>query len=337
MPGLFFFVFVFFSICSKASAQQSDCRIDIEINDLSSSEYNRIVSLPFLKIKSLPLDSVKIETETDKPPSIWYGTSLKTALTELAGISLENIQKISISAPDGYSSVIYDDLLPKMENGLFAYRLKGKAIWPKKYGTCRLVFPFLRTMYWVNNPYKIIVNIGRDIPSKCVRLYFLHRSEWIETVNTDHSGRKYIPVMSLLAGPKLLNNSFRLISRDGLFREYSGTNLNNRFILKMQPDTTWNLAGINVPGGLKTRKVFSLITENDVIFLKNLNEHEEKMWINLFLPEEKTTIELSFVLKLGENKILTTDVITVDREDIYQRIKNTMLQDLQVDHAVLTW
>jgi hypothetical protein len=333
---IFFALLMIFCV---PSIGKSGSQIDIKINDLISSENSTIVSLPIGDIKSLPLDSVVTDMGTDKPARIWYGAPLKNVLEELAGVSLDNVRKISISAPDGYSSVIYDDLLPGMRNGLFAFRLKGEDIWPEKYGSCRLVFPSLRTMYWVNNPHEIIIDIGRRIrTTKFIRLFFLHRSKWNETVKTDYNGKKYVAVMSLLAETGHPNNHFRVISMDGLFREYAENDLNNRFVLKMQPDSTWNLTGIDVPGGLKTRNVFAMSTENNVIFLKKLTGNEAKLWTELFLPEDLKTVELNFALKSpGNSSPSMTERMTVDRNDMYRKIEWEMEMNTQMDHALLYW
>lgn len=315
-------------------AQQSQFKLLIETYDQA---YLHVRSLPFQEIISLPLDSAITDTGSAQPPRIWYGASLKNVLEKMAGTRLEKIHKLSISAPDGYSSVISGDLLTEIEYGLLAYRLKGEAVWPEKYGACRLVFPSLRTMYWVNNPFKMVVDISNTSNiAKFARLHFLHRSERIKSIKTDFNSENYVPVMSLLA--EFGCHSFRLISGDGLFREYTATDLVNRFVVKMQPDSTWILTGVNVPDGLKTRDVLSLVAGDNVIFLKKMNQAEAEVWSKLFLPKNQTSFELKFVLKSQENPVPSMpDFTTVDSADVYQRIESSIARDDRIDHAILKW
>ncbi|MBD3290130.1 hypothetical protein GF337_15090 [candidate division KSB1 bacterium] len=325
--------FILFSAV-KAAQQMPNLGIDIEIKDLATAE-SRNIWLPLEKIKSMPLDSAVTDSGEEQPPRVWYGAALESVLAQFAGISIDRVRKISISAPDGYSSVIYGDLLAGLKSGLFAFRLKNKSNFVERYGNCRLIFPDLRSMYWVNNPVKMNVEVGSDSRTlNSVRLFFLNRSGLKSSVKIDYNYQPYVPVMTLLAKSGRPDSHFRLLSQDGLFREYSPHESNNRLLLKMQPDSSWNLTGVEVPGGLKTRNVFSLITEKTVIFLKDLTQQETRLWNERFLPENQSDFELTFFDKLNH---IIRESARVERANVYLRFSEIVKNNPNIEYAVLKW
>ncbi|MCI0494129.1 hypothetical protein L0Z72_03910, partial [candidate division KSB1 bacterium] len=146
----------------------------VEIRNDSEPGIIKEVFIDMISIRELPIDSVSIKDSEGKPDREWIGVNLCLMVEQKLNLSCNQIKKISISAPDGYVSVISGELLSALETGICAFQIKGEANWPKKYGYMRLLFPQLRAMYWVNSPSKMIIELGEaQQASERFEFYFM--------------------------------------------------------------------------------------------------------------------------------------------------------------------
>lgn len=255
----------------------------VELKDESTQNLVSKTFIDFKTIKRLPLDSALTVKKDDGSEITWIGANLCSLLQERLNISCESITRLAVSAPDGYASVVSGELLPALARAICAYQLRPGEEWSGSYGYARLIFPGLRGMYWVNSPNKMVITIGKI--QKLLhhyQCYFLDQKKFSSLIKADLKGNLYTVIDNLLVELKLPQNSFRVLTADGLFREYPQNEINRYFVFQKQQSGNWEINGINIPHGLKTRQVFFLSSGNNGIFLKELTHDEQQTWEPIF-------------------------------------------------------
>ena len=292
----------------------------IEIIDDNSQNLISKTFIHFEKIKNLPLDSALTTVKNEKTTQTWYGANL-CELFETVDVSCEKIQKLSISAYDGYTSVLSGELLSYLKTAICAYKVQQDNEWSEEYGDMRLIFPDLRSMYWVNNPNKIVITIGENQSTlNQYQFYFLDNEKLSCLVKKDKNGNPCLVIDDLLFELNLPQNNFHVLTSDGLFREYPKNDINRYLLLQKQESGSWEINGINVPPGLKTREVFFISSGNKGIFLKDLTENEQQKWERIFwqplLGENNSLAGLRIELVLNDNRIIQSKLTNQFREGI---------------------
>lgn len=322
---------------------QQSTGFSVETRDESAPDIEQEFFIDMASLHDLPIDTVSIKDSEGKPDREWIGINLCLILEKRLNIACRQIKKISITAPDGYVSVISGELISALETGLCAFRLKGETNWPKKYGYMRLLFPDLRAMYWVNSPSKMIIELGNvQQASAHYSFYFLENESFASLIKKDVKDNPYLATDDLLFNLDAARQSFRILTQDSLFREYGSNDINRRLVLQQESSGTWKMTGIAVPLGLKTRKIFLLATQKKAIFLKSLSAPEQEIFRKNYIQNilknlpDADEIFIELVLRDG-------DRVTIQKlkplDDAIQNLYRTIEQQRQIykniDHAVL--
>lgn len=317
----------------------------VEIIGDSASNSSRNVFVSIDDIQRISLDSVATKGDTGRADPVWLGANLCKVWKELLGISCDRLTKVSISAPDGYMSVLSGELLSAINTALCAYRKKGDENFREKYGYIRLIYPELRKMYWVNEPEKMIVELGQTLSSANEYQFHFQQSRGKQAlVRKDLKSKPYLVLDDVLSGLKLLRNGFHILTTDKLFREYTPSKSMCKMILQKETKGTWKIHGINVPSGLKTRRIFFMVSSNKGLFLKPLSEDEQILWQNLFwepisrgIPAES---DWSIELVLNDGKRIISDLTKSVRSgqiSLYNLFEQELNTHSNIDHIVLKW
>lgn len=312
----------------------------------NDSEPGKIIDI-FIDVASLadlPTDSVTIKDSEGKPDRVWIGVNLCSILEKKLNLSCSQINKISISAADGYVSVISGELLSALETGMCAFGIKGEAKWPAKYGYMRLLFPQLRAMYWVNSPHKMIIDLGEaQHASTHYLFYFVENENVASLIKTDLKDNPYIAIADILLSLDAPQHSFRILTQDSLFREYGANDINRRLVLQQEPSGTWKMTGIAVPLGLKTRKIFLITVQNKVLFLKPLSAAEPEVFYTSYIQNMVKNIpdhsEMTLEIVLHDGKSIPVQKLKPSREgvqNLYRSIERHRKNYKNIDHIVLT-
>ncbi len=289
----------------KSAAIASD-GFFVEIVNKLSPDKSMKMFIDFEKIKMQAPDSAITASKTKGRDVTWIGTNLCQFLQNELGVNCTDIKKISVSAPDGYTSVLTGELLSALKTGIFAFRIQGENDWPEDFGFMRLIFPELRGMYWVNGPDKISITVGETAQptDKTIRFHFLNNPRFSHILKTDFNGNSNFAVTDLFDALGLSNSSFRIMTSDGLFREYPIHEINQHIIFQQEKEGTWNLTGVSVPNGLKSRHIFFLFSQHAGIFLCDLTIDQQSLWMNEFWKKEMgITLGLRMSKKLSDGTI----------------------------------
>jgi len=292
----------------------------IEVYNNNSQNLISKTFINFGLLKNLPLDSALTSVKNEQATITWYGAIL-CELFETVDVSCEKIHKLSISAPDGYTSVLSGELLSSLKTAICAYKAQHDRKWSQDYGDMRLIFPDLRSMYWVNNPNKIVITIGENQSTlNQYQFYFLDNEKLSRLVKKDKNGNPCLVIDDLLFELNLPKNNFHVLTSDGLFREYPQNDINRYLQLQKQESVSWEINGINVPPGLKTREVFFISSGNKGIFLKDLTENEQQKWERIFWQPlfggNNSLAGLRIELVLNDNRIIQSKLTNQFREGI---------------------
>ena len=300
---------------NKIFSQQTKDKLGfwIEVIDENSKNLISKTYIHIKQIKKLPLDSAITSVKNEKTIQTWYGANL-CELFETVDVSCEKIEKLSISAPDGYTAVFSRELLSDLKTAICAYKIKSGNEQREDCEYLRFIFPKLRSMYCVNNPNEIVITIGQNQSTlNRYQIYFLDNKKLSRLTKKDSKGTPYLVIDDLLFELDLPQNSFHVLTSDGLFREYPQNEINRYFILQKHESGAWELNGINVPNGLKTRDVFFLSSGNKGIFLKELTEDERQKWENIFwlpiIAENFSLADLRIELVRNDN-LMTLSKLT---------------------------
>lgn len=316
----------------------------IEVYDKHSQAPVSKNFIGFEMIKSLPVDSALTKIKNEKTTRTWYGANLCKFL-ETINISCQKIQKLSISAPDGYTSVLSGELLSSLKTAICAYRVQNQTDWNENYGYMRLIFPELRSMYWVNNPNKMVITLGQDHQTvHHLQFYFVDNERLSQLIKKDLKGNPYFVIDDILVELNLPHNDFHVLTADGLYREYPKNEINRYLLLQRQESGNWEINGINVPHGLKTRQVFFLSSANKGIFLKQLTDDEQQQWEHIFwqplLGENFSVKDLTIEIVLSDgskNSLELTIKLSEKQFPLCQVLKNEQKRHLNIDYFVVSW
>lgn len=318
----------------------------IQVYDKNSQDPVSKNFISFETIKTLPVDSALTKIKNEKTTKTWFGANF-CELLETINVSCQKIQKLSISAPDGYTSVLSGELLSSLKTAIYAYRAQNQTDWNENYGYMRLIFPDLRSMYWVNSPNKMVITLGQDHQTvHHLQFNFVDNARLSQLIKKDLKGNPYFVIDDLLVELNLPQNDFHVLTADGLYREYPENEINRYLILKLnqQQDGNWEINGINVPHGLKTRELFFLSSGNKGIFLKELTDDEQQKWENIFwqpfVGENFSVKDLIIEKVLSDrNKISLelTNKLSDKQLPLYQLFKNEQKRHQNIDYFVVSW
>jgi len=316
----------------------------VEIRNDSEPGIIKEAFIDMASIRELPIDSVSIKDSEGKPDREWIGINLCLLLEKKLNLACNQIKKISISAPDGYVSVISGELLSNLETGICAFEIKGEAKWPPKYGYMRLLFPQLRAMYWVNSPDRMIIELGEaQQASEHYAFYFWENENFNCLIKKDLKGNPYIAIADILVNLDSFQSPFRILTEDSLFREYGVHDINHRLVLQQEPSGAWKMTGIAVPLGLKTRNIFLLTVQNKVLFLKPLSIAEQEVfhasYVQNIVKNFTDLSNMSLDIVIRDSKRVPAQTIKLSIEDgqnLYRAIDQQRKIHKNIDHVLLT-
>ncbi|MBN1153975.1 hypothetical protein JXB12_03560 [candidate division KSB1 bacterium] len=302
------------------------------------STQGREAFVPFSTIRSGEVDSVSI----DSPESVtmWTGIRLCELIKTQLQVDCQDIVKLTISADDGYSSVISDDLLRSVHDGLCAFQLTDSSPWEISYGYMRIIFPDLRRMYWVNSPTKMIITLGKKKTTHESLIFrFLDNKNFQSIMKQDLTGVDYFAFEDLVFTLQTKTNNFTVVTGDSLIRDYHVSDeLNKRLLFHHSDDDGWEIDGIDVPLGLKTRHISAIIIGGNHIFTKRLSEQEQNMWATLYLDRviEKNEIQTSGIIHMiltdYNNKLCHENIDWIDGLNFYELIESKFQQNESLDY-----
>lgn len=335
----FFFGIIGLFAIGKSGAIASDGFFVEIINEQSTDESVKLF-IDFERIKIHAPDSAITTSKTKARDVTWIGTNLCQFLQNELDVSCADIQKISVSAPDGYTSVLTGELLSALKTGIFAFRIRGEKDWPESFGYMRLIFPELRSMYWVNGPEKISITIGEisQPTDRTFRFYCLNNPRFNSIKKTDFEGNSYFVVADLFDALGLANGSFKIMTSDGLFREYPAHDIIQHIVFQRENEGTWNLTGVSVPGGLKSRHVFFLLSQNVGIFLCDLTSSQQSLWMNQFWKKEMGaahSLSISKKMSNGMIEIIPLEAGEWNELNIYKMFESEIHKQGTIEYFIV--
>ncbi len=338
---------IFFSPTGKTISQTSN-----ENEGFWIEVYNDNSTIPISKnfisfetIKTLPLDSAFTGAKNQQMARTWYGAKLCELFEFVLNISYKKIQKLSISAADGYTSVLSGELLASLPTAICAYPTQNTIDWNGNYGYMRLIVPELRSMYWVNNPEKMIIKIGEEQnPLYQYQFYFLNNERFSKLIKKNLRENPYLVIDDILVELNLEQQNFHVLTTDGLYREYPINEINRYLLLQKQQAGYWQINGVNVPDGLKTKSIFFLSSGNAGVFLKNLNNEEHQIWGRLFWQplrgETFSVMDLKVELILNDGKRIPSNLISKlskDKFSLYNLLEKEGNKHLDINYFIVSW
>jgi len=287
---------------NELKPQDASTGFIIEVVDVDSASQVLRNNVTFDYIRSLKADTIVVIDKNGNSVS-WIGVSLLSVIKENTRINFDQISKLVTTAPDGYNSVISNELLPELKAAYLVYSMADENKWLKKYGQVRLIFANIREMYFVSNPEKIIVytSSGQQTSGN-IRFYFLGRGDLSGFKSVEDSSQTGIKIDNILSKLKLSGSNFTLLTADSLRREYFYNDITQQMELTIENGGTWKISGRKVPVGLKTRKIFYLQSDDIGVFLKSLSNEEIILWEN-FLKDRLTAdddFNLEMILSNGK-------------------------------------
>lgn len=346
---IFFIIwFLFSSYTNGQISQLSNRNVEGLWIEIHNEPFNDQVTRQFLSfetIKNDPIDTVLTEVKNEKTKRTWLGANLCELLNKRLNISCNKIISLSITAPDGYTSVLSGDLLFALRTAICAYRLQDQDQWNENYGYMRLIFPELRGMYWVNSPEKIVITIGdKESLYHQYQFYFVENKKFNALINSDLKNNSYFVVDDILVELNLAQNSFSVLTSDGLFREYPANDINRYFLLEKDENGYWQINGINLPSGLKMKQICFLSSGNKGIFLKNLNKQEKDIWERLFwkyfIGDTFSTqnFMLEIVFNNGKRMLSnSTDLFVEGKATIFEVFEKEWSQNVDIAYLKVSW
>lgn len=336
-------------IIVKGTSDQDKTRVEqspgfsVEIRNDSEPGIAQEVFVDLASISDLPKDSVVIKDSGGKSDRTWIGVNLCSIFEKKLTLSCRQIKKISISAPDGYVSVISGELLSALATGMCAMQIKGEGKWPAKYGYLRLLFPQLRAMYWVNAPNKMIIELGEVAQaSASYSFYFLESENFKSVIKKDLKDNPYTAIDDLLINLDAAQQPFRILTQDSLFREYGANDINRRLVLQQETTGTWKLTGIAVPLGLKTRNIFLLATQNKALVLKSLSAAEQDVFCTSYVQSmlknlpDKSNMMIEIVGRDGNSNPAEPIPLPIETsQNLYRIIEQQRQIHKNLDHINL--
>lgn len=198
-------------------------------DSLSVSGTSKFIS--FDDIKILATDTIPVKDRKSKKYFNWEGVYLRDVFNKYLKINWQDIQRLTIKAPDGYSSVISGKIVTSADNANCAFNILGEQKWSKKYGYMRIIYPDLHEMHWINKPseIKIILNEKRTLSSTW-KFQFFDCPNFQQVKEKSQAGDDYWFINDILAKLGSQNHGFTIFSRDGHLREYAADEIIPGFI-----------------------------------------------------------------------------------------------------------
>lgn len=328
---------------SQTSNEKEGFWIEVYNNNSTIPISKNFIS--FAKIKTLPVDSASTMLKNQKTTRTWYGTNLCKLFESILNISHGKIQKLSISAADGYTSVLSGELLASLPTAICAYLAQNKIDWNENYGYMRLIVPELRNMYWVNSPEKMIITIGEDLnPLHQYQIYFVDNEKFHNLIKKDLKGNPYLVIGDILVDLNLAQQNFHILTTDGLYREYPPNEINRYLLLQKQQAGHWQINGVNVPDGLKTKNIFFLSSGNAGVFLKNLNNEDQQIWERLFWQPLQggtfSAMDLKIELMLNDGSRIPSNLISKlskNKFSLYNLLEKEWNEHRDINYFIVSW
>ena len=295
------------------------------------------------QIRQLPEFFAITQGEEGKPDREWAGVRLCDISKMLLDVSCDNISKVTVSAADGYQSVVSGKLLSGLKTAICTYSFKDKKNWPKKYGYARLVFPDLTEMYWVNEPTTMTITVGQrhDQPHR-MAFYFLESNRLRSLIRRDMQNTPYVVLADIFVELGVPANDFYIVTADKLRREYQAGDINRYLVLQKEESGTWELNGLGVPLGLKTREITFVGCGDKGIFLKELSGGQKSIWEDLvWRPlcdgiQSTEPLSVSVVLD-GDEVAPSSQMERQAMKDIYSYCVRMASGYDNLDHILVEW
>lgn len=317
----------------------------IEIFDESSSSTVLKKFISFEDVKNLPLESFLIKDKEGQADQTLLGANLSNLLEKTLNIPPAKITKISASAADGFNSVVFGELLSTIKTALFVYEIKDDKDQTKKLDNLRLVYPELRNMYNVDFLEKMVVFTGKkQNPVNRYEFYFTDSKTISARIKNNERSIPCLALADIFSELKLPREDFRVITTDGLLREYMANKITANYVLQNYKQDKWKIAGVNVPMGLKTRNVFFILIAGKGLFLKPLTKEEQSAWHNLFwnpVFREITDIEnlkINLIMNNGESVLSGLMENFKEKQiSLYRLFEMELKNYPDTEHIVLSW
>lgn len=289
---------------NELKSQDTSTGFILEVVDMDEASQVLRYNIAFDYIRYFEADTIVVKDKNGNPVT-WIGVPLLSVIEEKTGINFNQISKLITTAPDGYNSVISNELLPELKYAYLVYGLADENKWLKKYGQVRLIFKNVREMYFVSNPEKIIVyKRSEQQTSGNMRFYFLGRGNLSGFKSVEDSSKAGIKIDDILLKINLSGSNFTLLTADSLQREYFYNDITQKMELKIENEGTWKITGKKVPVGLRTCRIFYLQSDNIGVFLKSLSDEEIILWEDYLHAQLPDNSDFQFeVVSNGDKKI----------------------------------
>ena len=315
----------------------------LRVEDRSASEDWKDRFISHEDLLKMDQDSVRARGKEENPERVWKGVFLRTLL-EREGVPIDRITKITVSAYDGYMSVLTGDLLKDWQEAICALHVDELNKFPEKYGYMKLIFPKLMAMYWINAPNRIIITLGGGRRNgNEYNLYFLENKKFKSLLQEKGTVAR-IKVKDLLSAFPFPENHFFVLTRDGLYREYSVNNIIQHMVLTKGDDDTWKIEGVHVPTGLKTRQIFFIAGEDFGLFLKYTSHEERELWKRRVWQDQIVSTgslahcTIHLIIKNGHQKrIDVSHQLSEDDFFLRDRFWEVLKSEPDLDHINLRW
>jgi|GEM_PF-2427879 len=286
--------------------------------------------ISFKTLKAFPQDSVLARGRSEDPERIWIGTPMKAVLESL-NIDWQAIQKFSISAPDGYMSVLTGDMLKDLEHGLFVYQIQDMHQFPEQYGGMRVLFPNLHAMTWVNGPDQIIIQIEERESANNPYLIYPPNHKIFYHLTKFQSENPRLMLKDILASYGFSHENFYVLTRDSLYRAYQMNKVIQHMQISRDSDMRWAIDGVNVPTGLRTHDIVYLSSQHAGLLLKEFTNKEWQIWAHKVIPhhfgEKKngSLVRVGYLSDGGKGPVSLESLVNLDHpEDLISVLKSVL-------------
>ncbi|MDH4155966.1 MAG: hypothetical protein OEW00_01645, partial [candidate division Zixibacteria bacterium] len=181
----------------------------------------------------------------------------------------------------------------------------------------------------------------QDRPHR-LALYYLESDRLRSRIREDMRDTPFIALDDILAELGMPGSGFYIVTADGLRREYPVGDINRYLVLQKEKSGTWELNGLGVPLGLKTREITFLGCGEKGVFLKELRGGQKSIWEDLVwrpLCDRMQSYErLSISVVLDGNEVIpSSQVEQRARKDIYRHCAGIASGYRDLDHILVEW
>jgi len=286
----------------------------------------------FDDLKAFRKDSVLARGRTEDSEKTWIGTPIKNVLASY-DLDWRIVQKLTVSAPDGYMSVLTGDMLKDLEHGLFAYQIQDVNKLPEQIGGMRVLFPNLHAMTWVNGPDKITIQIDDKQENAERYLIYPPNHKIFNHLIKYKSDNPRIKLHDVLASYGFSTNNFIVLTQDSLYREYQVNKIIQHMMISRNDHLTWAIDGVKVPTGLRTRDIVFLSGQQAGLLLKNLTDEEWDVWIANVIPKHfgedlgSVPVIVSYLIEGESGPVLAEMDTAINHRKDLKPILKSLIQD----------